>query len=133
LPLAGFTAAIRAVPRASRPGRRWTIVALLPPLLRRELREPLGYEPKTAGGLMNPKVLCLYDDITTEDALEHDERSPLPDQVLTTIYVASRRGRLRGSVMLAGLLRAPSGGTSQRDRRRAPAHVTADADLKELA
>jgi CBS domain-containing protein len=113
--------------------RRWKIVALLPPLLRREIRDLLGYEPKTAGGLMTPQFLCLYADTNREEALQRIARSRLPAHVLTTIYVANQRRRLTGTVTLADLQRAPAKQRLGEIAQPAAVHVTANADLEELA
>lgn len=113
--------------------RRWQIVALLPPLLRQELRELLSYKPKTAGGLMTPQFARLSADATKTDSLQNLERSDWPAYVRTTPFVTSKEGRVTGSIAPPDLLRAAAEQRLGEIARPAPVSVKADAGFEELA
>jgi CBS domain-containing protein len=118
---------------ATLPGeRREPVLERLPPVQRRRLRALLGYDPATAGGLMNPAFVCVYGTAGREEALERVRRSPSPSDSLAWIFVMNSRKQLVGSIALADLLRAdpelPVGDVAGLPRR-----VRASADLEEVA
>jgi CBS domain-containing protein len=113
--------------------RRLNLLALLPPLQRREIRDLLDYPPTTAGGLMTPQFICLYADTTKTDALQRLDGSPLPAHVMATLYVMNQRRRLAGAIPLPDLLRGAPDQRLGEIAPPAPTRVKADADLEELA
>jgi CBS domain-containing protein len=113
--------------------RRRAVLALLPPLVRRELRQLLDYSPRTAGGLMTPQFICLYRTATKTDALRRIERSRLPAHLLETVYLMNEQRRLCGALTLVDLLRTPEDEPLRNVARLLPITVRVEADLEELA
>jgi CBS domain-containing protein/sporulation protein YlmC with PRC-barrel domain len=115
--------------------RRLPILNLLPPAKQQKIRQLLGYNPSTAGGLMNPDFVSVPATATAGDALERVRRSDLGAQQMSVVCVLDEDGRLAGAVSLAELLRA---GPQQRIGELAGAEaadpaVAAEADLPEVA
>jgi CBS domain-containing protein len=112
--------------------RREQVIALLSPFQARRLRTLLGYDPATAGGIMSPEYVCLYTDATREETLDRVERSKLPAESLTQIFGMDTHRRLRGTIALADLVRAPAGERLVNLLADAQS-LRADADLEEVA
>lgn len=112
--------------------RREQVIALLSAFQARRLRTLLGYDPATAGGIMSPEYVCLYADATREETLERVERSKLPAESLSQIFGMDTHRRLRGTVALADLVRAPAGERLATILGEAQA-VRADSGLEEVA
>ncbi|HLX21492.1 MAG TPA: CBS domain-containing protein [Gaiellaceae bacterium] len=112
--------------------RREQVIALLSAFQARRLRTLLGYDPATAGGMMSPEYVCLYADATREETLERVERSTLPAESLSQIFGMDTYRRLRGTIALADLVRAPAGERLANVLGEAQP-VRADADLEEVA
>jgi CBS domain-containing protein len=111
--------------------RRGRILELLPEAERERLRRLLGYNPKTAGGLMSTEFVALPESASVQDAIEELRRREAPD-TLAVIYTLSG-DRLSGAVTLARLLRAD---TSQQLRdvgSQQPVAVFPDADIPSVA
>jgi CBS domain-containing protein len=113
--------------------RREAVVKLLPPPQRRRVRALAGYDPATAGGLMNSQFVCLYMHATREEALERIAQSRHPADALAWVYVMDPRRRLRGAIPLADVLRAPEGSALDDVVTFLPPRLTADTDLEEVA
>jgi CBS domain-containing protein len=86
--------------------RRLPILNLLPPAKQRKIRGLLGFNPSTAGGLMNPDFLHAVGDSTVTDALARVRASELTDQQVSILCVVDKAGVLEGVVTLADLVRA---------------------------
>ncbi len=112
--------------------RREQIVSRLPPAPRRRLRTLLGYDPSTAGGMMNPDFICLYGQATVAEALERVRRSHEPAELLDNVYVMNTQRRLFGAIPLADLVRADPGALLV-EVAPAPRTVAVDAELEEVA
>ncbi len=112
--------------------RREQVIALLSAFQARRLRTLLGYDPATAGGLMSPEYVCLYADATREETLERVEHSKLPAESLSQLFGMDTHRRLRGTIALADLVRAPAGERLSNILGEAQA-VRADSDLEEVA
>ncbi len=115
--------------------RRLPILNLLPPAKQQKIRRVLGYNPSTAGGLMNPDFISVRTDVTVAQALDRVRRSELGEQQLSIVCVVDGSGVLVGAVSLAELLRAaeqePVGSIVNAE---APAPtVAAETDLPEVA
>jgi len=113
--------------------RRDAVVKLLPPPQRRRVRALAGYDPATAGGLMNSQFVCLYMHATREEALERIAQSRHPADALAWVYVMDPRRRLRGAIPLADVLRSPEGSVLDDVVAFLPPRLTADTDLEEVA
>ena len=112
--------------------RQEGVVALLPSAQRRRVRTLLGYEPSTAGGLMNPDFICIYTQATREEGLERIRRSSGSPDTVTWIFVMNQSRRLKGALQVVDLVRAEPGAVLG-EIARAPKHVRPDADLEEVA
>ncbi|HLH64961.1 MAG TPA: CBS domain-containing protein [Solirubrobacteraceae bacterium] len=86
--------------------RRANVLALLPGPQRRHVQALLGYDPRTAGGLMSPEFVTVPSDGTVADAVAAVRGSDCPDEALGTILLVDGAGRLAGAVTALALLRA---------------------------
>jgi CBS domain-containing protein len=113
--------------------RRGRLLALLPPAKRRRIEALLGYNPQTAGGLMNPEFIALAPQDPVSRAIEKLRTSELAPGTLTTVYVVDADGRLSGSVFVVSLLRATGQTPLQELAEHEPVSIATDADLTEVA
>jgi CBS domain-containing protein len=113
--------------------RRLPILYLLPAVKQRKIRTLLGFNPSTAGGLMNPDFLSASATASVLDALKRVRASELEPEQLSTIWVLDETGGLAGAVLLAELVNAePEDQLSSLIETPLPI-VTAETDLPELA
>ncbi len=114
--------------------RRLTVLSLLPASHQAKVRSLLGFNPSTAGGLMNPDFLALPGDTTVAAALRgvHDADAQIPQEVLAAVYV-TESGTLNGSITLQTLLKADSSTQLAQLAEPEPVHVHPEADLTEVA
>jgi CBS domain-containing protein/sporulation protein YlmC with PRC-barrel domain len=96
--------------------RRLPILNLLPPAKQRKIRSLLGFNPSTAGGLMNPDFVSVPAQATVAQALERVRASELAPQQVSTVCVVDDHGKLVGALSLAELVRS--------DRSRRVASIT---------
>jgi Mg/Co/Ni transporter MgtE len=109
--------------------RRARILAMLPASHRRRIETLLGYNPATAGGMMNPDFVALRNQDTV--ALLRD--SEFAPNVLGTVYLLDSSGALSGSVGLLALLRADPSTPLERLVEHEPVAVSTGADVPEVA
>jgi CBS domain-containing protein len=109
--------------------RREAVVSLLPSAPRRRLRTLLGFDPATAGGMMNPDFVCLYGQASVREALDRVRLSHGPAEPLGTVFVMNTHRRLYGAIALADLVRADPDASLQ-EVAPAPRTVRLDADLE---
>ena len=113
--------------------RRLPVLKLMPAAKRVKIRRLLGYNPQTAGGLMNPDFVSVTERSTVEQAIELVRRSEIPAEQLQTVVVVGADGRLVGCVYVVALVKAGEhesiGGLVDAGR---PA-VTAETDVPEIA
>jgi CBS domain-containing protein len=86
--------------------RRIPILNQLPPAKQRKIRSLLGYNPSTAGGLMNPDFVSVRRDATIAQALARLRASDLGPQQISVLCVVDDSGKLVGALSLAELVRA---------------------------
>jgi CBS domain-containing protein len=86
--------------------KRLPILNLLPPASQQKIKGLLGYNPSTAGGLMNPDFLSAPDDATVEEALARVRGSELGPHQASILCVVDERGVFVGAVSLARLIRS---------------------------
>jgi CBS domain-containing protein len=113
--------------------RRVPVLNLMPAAKQHKIRTLLGYNPQTAGGLMNPDFVSVAARSTVEQAIETVRRNESPPEALQTVLVADEAGRLAGVVAIAALLKADGHEAISRlldDTRPA---VSAETDLPEIA
>jgi len=114
--------------------RRLPILNLLPAAKQQKIRGLLGYNPSTAGGLMNPDFISLPCTATVADALGRVRASELgPRQVATICVVDRESGALRGAVSLAELVKSVQEHELSRLIDAPTPTVPVEADLPEVA
>jgi CBS domain-containing protein/sporulation protein YlmC with PRC-barrel domain len=86
--------------------RRIPILNLLPAAKQLKIKRLLGYNPSTAGGLMNPDFPSLRGDATVGEALAHVRASELAPSQLLILWVIDAAGHLLGGVFSSELVRA---------------------------
>ena len=113
--------------------RRLPILNLLPAAKQRKIKSLLGYNPETAGGLMNPDFLSAPGTALIVDTLARAKSSGLEPQELGTIWVVDESGALAGAALLAELVTAPEQDTLQSLVETRLPMVTPETDVPELA
>ncbi len=113
--------------------RRARILSLLAPARRRRIEALLGYNPQTAGGLMNPEFIGLAPQETVVRAIERLRASDQAPGTLTSVFLVDGDGRLQGSVFVVSLLRASGETPLQEISEHEPVSVATDADPTEVA
>jgi CBS domain-containing protein/sporulation protein YlmC with PRC-barrel domain len=86
--------------------RRLPVLDLLPAKKRLKVKLLLGYNPQTAGGLMNPDFLLAPERSTVEQAIELVRRSEIDVERMPTIMVVDGEGRLVGALPVVSLIKA---------------------------
>lgn len=81
----------------------------LPDDTARAIRSQLAHAPGTAGAVMDPTVLTLPSDVSTEEASERLRQSPARSTYY--LYVVDRDGRLSGVLTMRDLMLAEPGST----------------------
>jgi CBS domain-containing protein len=113
--------------------RRLPVLELLPASKRLKVKRLLGYNPQTAGGLMNPDFLSAPERSTVEQAIELVRRSDVDVERLPTIAVVDGDGRLVGPLSVVSLVKAaPHEAIGALIDNGEPA-VSADTDVPEIA
>lgn len=113
--------------------RRIPVLERLPPARRLKVRQLLGYNPQTAGGLMNPDFVAVPERSTVEQALEQVRRSDVPAERAENVVVLDDEGRLSGTVSVAALVKAgPHEAVGTLVDGNDPS-VSAESDLPEIA
>jgi len=113
--------------------RRIPVLNLLPPAKQLKIKRLLGYNPSTAGGLMNPDFAALPADATISDALAQLRQSELAPAQLLTLWVIDARGHLAGGVLASELLRAPDQAVVTSLIETAVPTVSPETELPEVA
>ncbi len=113
--------------------RRIPILNLLPPAKQRKIRNLLGYNPSTAGGMMNPDFVSISAEATVDDALARVRSSELGSQQVSVVFMTDEHGVFVGTVTLDQLVRAVGeqrlGGLIESPTPSVPV----DADLPDVA
>jgi CBS domain-containing protein len=112
--------------------RRQPVLDLLPPARQRKIRALLSYNPETAGGLMNPDYVCLFEGATAGSALDHVRTELSLPETLSVVYSKDREGRVSGSVSIVRLLRSAPQTRLAELVTPDPVTVMADADFHEV-
>ena len=81
---------------------------------------------------MNPEFVALPVTGTVADGLEAVETSEVPPEAVGVLYVTDGEGRLVGTLLLAGLLRAKRSTPLSEVIRTDPIALPADADVHEI-
>jgi CBS domain-containing protein/sporulation protein YlmC with PRC-barrel domain len=113
--------------------RRLPILNLLPPAKRSKIQRLLGYNPSTAGGLMNPDFITVPMSSTVGEALQRVRQSSLSLQQIATVCVVNETGALVDAISLTELVRAEPGQClSELTDPQLPT-VPVEADLPDVA
>ena len=81
----------------------------LPQKFSSEVRELLTYNEDTAGGIMTPLVLTVYDNMTVKEALETIRiKAEKENMELYYVYVVDKNNHLVGVASLRNLITAPT-------------------------
>jgi CBS domain-containing protein len=114
--------------------RRIPVLNLLPPDKQRKIRQLLGYNPSTAGGLMNPDFVSVPAAGSVGDALAavRAARDFSPQQ-LSMVCLVDAAGVLVGALALADLVRAAENETLSELVEASVPTVSAEADVPEVA
>ncbi len=113
--------------------RRMPVLNLLPSPKQLKIKRLLGYNPSTAGGLMDPDFAALRADATVADALLQVRRSELAPSQLLTLWVIGAAGELSGAVLLSELIRAPAQDVVSNLIETAVPKVSPETELPEVA
>ena len=114
--------------------RRLPILGLLPIGKQRKVRQLLGYNPSTAGGLMNPDFLSLRGRETVADAVARVQTTDVMPQQAATICVVDDDGVLLGALALSQIIRGePTTALSKLIESSRTPSVPAEEELPEVA
>jgi len=113
--------------------RRARVLALLPPARQRQIKTLLGYNPRTAGGVMSPEFVTVGVGGAAINAIGVVRDSQCPDEALGIVLLVDPAGRLVGAIPVLALLRSspqtPLGELATGEVQV----VRADAELPEIA
>jgi CBS domain-containing protein len=113
--------------------RRIPVLNLLTAAKQLKIKRLLGYNPSTAGGLMNPDFASLPADATVVQALAALRRSELEPGQLLTLWVIDADGHLAGGVLASELVRAAEQATVSELIENAVPTVSPETELPEVA
>jgi len=99
----------------------------------REVRELLGYEEDTAGGIMTKDFIALSKDLTVEEAIGELRRQAPDAETIYYIYVVDHNGTLVGVVSLRELIIARADERIENIMREKVVSVRVDTDQEEVA
>ena len=113
--------------------RRIPILNLVPAGKQLKIKRLLGYNPSTAGGLMNPDFATLKADATVAEGLDLMRHSELAADRLLTLWVIGAEGQLAGVVLASELMRASSNDSVSSLIEMAVPKISPDTELPEVA
>jgi CBS domain-containing protein len=113
--------------------RRIPVLNLLPADKQLKIKRLLGYNPSTAGGLMNPDFASLPADATVGEALASMRQSELAPSQLLTLWVIDAQGHLAGGVLASELVRVPEHVTVSSLIETAVPNISPETELPEVA
>jgi len=114
-------------------GRREPVLKLLPWRQQRKVRTLLGYNPATAGGLMNPDFVAVRETNTIAHALDELRRTELPEETVTTLLVLDGETCLSGVISVLTLLKQDPSARLADAMSPPPLTLVADDELSEIA
>ena len=113
--------------------RRVPVLNQMPTVKQVKIRKLLGFNPSTAGGLMNPDFVSVGAEATVEQAIQRVRGSALGAQQVSTVCVLEGDGKLIGAISLPDLLRADGAQKVASLTDSSLPSVAADADVPEVA
>jgi len=109
------------------------LLNLMEPEAADRVRSLLVYEERTAGGLMNSRVITAHGEDTVDDLITHLRHLAPPEDEVYCLYVVDEAGRLRGVLSPRNLLLAPHGAQVSDAMRGDPEFVKLDESQDEVA
>lgn len=85
------------------------VLAALPRLDARDIRELLSYHEETAGGLMTTELVAIDEELDAREALEEIRRQAQEIGEFYNVFVVDGEQRLKGTLPLQALVTAPPG------------------------
>lgn len=76
------------------------VIALLPPIERKEAENLLQFPPNSAGRMMTPDFMIIREDWSIQDVLNHLRQNGEDRETLSTLYVCDKRGVLLDALSL---------------------------------
>ncbi len=113
--------------------RRLPVLGLLPAAKQRKVRSLLGYNPSTAGGLMNPDFFSASVSDRVGDTLARVRTSELEPDQLQIVWIVDASGQLAGGAYISELVTADEGRELQSLIETPLPTVTPETDIPELA
>lgn len=113
--------------------RRQEILNLLPAGTRAKLITLLGFNPGSAGGLMNVEFVTSPPDGTVAEALRRVRLATIEPQAQVTVHAISESGRLAGIVSVVELLHADPDSLLSDVIDADPVRVTPQTDVVDVA
>ena len=113
--------------------RRIPVLNLLPATKQLKIKRLLGYNPSTAGGLMNPDFVSLAGELSVDEALLRIRQSELSPSQLLTLWVTDTDGHLSGGVFSTELLLAPGQAPVSSLIETAVPMISPETELPEVA
>ena len=97
------------------------------------IKELLGYEDDTAGGLMTTEYISLYGDMLVHNVMQRIKSIASETEYIDTIYVINKEKELIGTVKLRDLLMASEEETLQKICDKHFVYVRPETDQEEVA
>ncbi len=113
--------------------RRLPVLNLMPAAKQRKIKGLLGYNPSTAGGIMNPDFVSIGSSASVSDALVRVRASDLEPRQVVIVCITEEHGTFAGAISLAELVRADPGERLAAVLESPAPTVQAEADLPEVA
>ncbi len=98
----------------------------------REVRKLLDYDEDSAGGIMNPEVFSVDEQLTVAEAIDRIRQSEQFEMVFY-LYVIDHHRHLLGVISLRQLITSPPDRRLRQIMNPEPVYVTVDTDQEEVA
>jgi CBS domain-containing protein len=113
--------------------RRVPVLEKLPAAKQRKIRQLLGYNPSTAGGVMSPDFVSVPATGSAADAIAAARKRDLPPEALHTILLTDATGALAGLVSAGVVLAADPLAPLEELGVSGPPSVGPEAEVPEVA
>ncbi|MBA7643801.1 Magnesium transporter MgtE [subsurface metagenome] len=110
---------------------RAELLESIPPAESAEIKELMSYSEDSAGGIMDPVVISVFEDATVAEAVNKIRAAEI-DEDFFSVYVVNKEGRFVGDVRIRFLLTRPEGTKIGDLVDPDTIYVTADMDQEEV-